>query len=65
LGATVTITLAQAGHMAATQVPLGAIRDVGKGAGVWVLRDGTAPSVHGARSILPRWPRKPRPSTPG
>lgn len=46
LGATVTISLAQAGHVGAMQVPLGAIRDVGKGAGVWVLRDGTAPSVH-------------------
>jgi RND family efflux transporter MFP subunit len=40
LGATVTITLAQAGQVGATQVPLGAIRDVGKAPGVWVV--GTA-----------------------
>jgi len=45
LGATVTIALAQQGHAGATQVPLGAIRDVGKGAGVWVLRNGAQPAV--------------------
>jgi len=45
LGATVTITLAQAGHAGAIEVPLGAIRDAGKGPGVWVLRDGAQPAV--------------------
>lgn len=45
LGATVTISLAQAGRAPATQVPLGAIRDVGKGPGVWVLTTGKQPAV--------------------
>jgi len=44
LGATVTIALAQAGHAGAS-VPLSAIRDVGKGPGVWVLRSGAQPAV--------------------
>lgn len=46
LGATVTITLAQQGHAGATQVPQGAIRDMGKGPGVWVLGNGAEPAVN-------------------
>jgi RND family efflux transporter MFP subunit len=46
LGATVTVSLAQAGHVGAAQVPLGAIRDLGKGAGVWVLGAGPQPAIH-------------------
>lgn len=45
LGSTVTVTLALPGDTRATQVPLGAIRDVGKGPGVWVIREGKQPSV--------------------
>lgn len=45
LGATVTITLAQSGRVAAAQVPLGAIRDLGKGPGVWVVGAGEKPAV--------------------
>lgn len=44
LGATVTITLAQADHVGATQIPLGAIRDSGKGPGVWILDAGATAS---------------------
>ncbi|PZU09996.1 MAG: efflux RND transporter periplasmic adaptor subunit [Sphingobium sp.] len=45
LGATVTITLATGGESAAVEVPLGAIRDTGHGAGVWVVRPGNQPTV--------------------
>lgn len=45
LGATVTLALAAAREGAATEVPLGAIRDTGHGAGVWVVRPGNRPTV--------------------
>lgn len=45
IGSTVTVALSQPGEVAATVVPLGAIRDVGKGPGVWVIRNGKQPSV--------------------
>ncbi|MFA5963806.1 MAG: efflux RND transporter periplasmic adaptor subunit [Sphingomonas sp.] len=45
LGSTVTVTLALPGDADATQVPLGAIRDVGQGPGVWVIRNGAQPTV--------------------
>ena len=45
LGSTVTLALALPGDAGAIQVPLGAIRDVGKGPGVWVIRSGTHPTV--------------------
>jgi RND family efflux transporter MFP subunit len=45
LGSTVTVTLALPGDARATQVPLGAIRDVGKGPGVWVIRGDAKPTV--------------------
>ncbi|MGN8001116.1 efflux RND transporter periplasmic adaptor subunit [Sphingomonas sp. 22176] len=45
LGATVKLTLAGAREGVTTEVPLGAIRDTGHGAGVWVVRPGTQPSV--------------------
>jgi len=45
LGSTVTVTLARPGDATATQVPLGALRDVGRGPGVWVVRDGPQPVV--------------------
>ena len=41
LGSTVTVSLAQPGEAAAIAVPLGAVRDPGKGPGVWVIRDGS------------------------
>lgn len=40
LGATVTITLAQPAATPSLEVPLGAIRDLGKGPGVWIVRTG-------------------------
>ncbi|WP_340266107.1 efflux RND transporter periplasmic adaptor subunit [Sphingobium mellinum] len=45
LGSTVTIALSQPGEMAQTVVPLGAIRDAGKGPGVWVIRDGKPATI--------------------
>lgn len=45
LGSTVTVTLALAGDAGATQVPLGAIRDVGKGPGVWIVSKDAQPKV--------------------
>lgn len=45
LGATVTVTLATAGEGAATEVPLGALRDSGHGPGVWIVRPGKQPTV--------------------
>lgn len=41
LGSTVSIALAQPGDVAATVVPLGAIRDAGQGPGVWVIHPGS------------------------
>jgi RND family efflux transporter MFP subunit len=37
LGATVTVALPTGGHSVATLVPLGALRDEGNGAGVWIF----------------------------
>jgi RND family efflux transporter MFP subunit len=45
LGSTVTLALTLPGDRAATHVPLGAIRDVGKGPGVWVVGSGAQPKV--------------------
>ncbi|MDR6511974.1 RND family efflux transporter MFP subunit [Novosphingobium capsulatum] len=45
LGSTVTVSLGGAGGARALQVPLGAIRDVGKGPGVWVIGQGQRPVV--------------------
>jgi RND family efflux transporter MFP subunit len=45
LGSTVTVTLAQAGDASATEVPLGALRDTGRGPGVWVVRSGAQSMV--------------------
>lgn len=45
LGSTVTVALAQPGAAAATDVPLAAITDTGKGPGVWVVRAGRQPTV--------------------
>ncbi len=45
LGSTVTIALALPGSTASTEIPLGALRDTGRGPGVWVVREGTAPTV--------------------
>lgn len=45
LGSTVTVTLALPGDAGATQVPLGAIRDAGKGPGVWIVSKAAQPKV--------------------
>nr|WP_278254326.1 efflux RND transporter periplasmic adaptor subunit [Sphingobium sp. BYY-5] len=45
LGSTVTVSLAQPGEAASTVVPLGAIRDEGKGPGVWVIRSGSPAKI--------------------
>lgn len=45
LGATVTLTLSAPREGAATEVPLGAIRDTGHGAGVWIVRPAKQPIV--------------------
>lgn len=45
LGSTVTIAIALPGVAASTEVPLGAIRDTGRGPGIWVIRDGATPTV--------------------
>ncbi|MFM2370529.1 MAG: hypothetical protein RIS85_251 [Pseudomonadota bacterium] len=45
LGSTVTIALSQPGSAGATMVPLGAIRDTGKGPGVWVIVKGSPAKV--------------------
>lgn len=45
LGSTVTIALETAGKLASTEVPLGALRDMGRGPGVWVIRDGKQPTI--------------------
>ncbi len=45
LGATVTIALALPGKAASTEVPLGALRDTGRGPGVWIIRPGAMPTV--------------------
>lgn len=45
LGSTVTVTLALPGDAAATEVPLGALYDAGRGPGVWVVSRGAQPTV--------------------
>jgi RND family efflux transporter MFP subunit len=45
LGSTVTIALTMPGDACANQVPLGAIRDVGKGPGIWVVLSGAQSKV--------------------
>jgi RND family efflux transporter MFP subunit len=45
LGSTVTVTLATPGDAVATQVPLGALHDAGRGPGVWVVSGGAKPTV--------------------
>ncbi len=45
LGSTVTVTLSEPGDAVATEVPLGALRDTGHGAGVWIVGAGAQPRV--------------------
>lgn len=45
LGSTVSVSLAQPGDASSTVVPLGAIRDEGKGPGVWVIRSGSPAKI--------------------
>lgn len=45
LGSTVTVALALPGKAAGAQVPLGALRDTGRGPGVWIVRAGARPTV--------------------
>jgi RND family efflux transporter MFP subunit len=45
LGSTVSVTLALPADAGATQVPLGAIRDAGKGPGVWIVSKDAQPKV--------------------
>ena len=45
LGSTVTISTESAGRTASTEVPLGALRDLGRGPGVWVIRDTKQPTI--------------------
>jgi RND family efflux transporter MFP subunit len=44
-GSTVTVAIATEGQVASTEVPLGALHDVGRGPGVWVIRDPKQPTV--------------------
>ncbi|TXC67993.1 efflux RND transporter periplasmic adaptor subunit [Sphingomonas ginsenosidivorax] len=45
LGSTVTVALALPGKAAGMEVPLGALRDTGRGPGVWIVRAGATPTV--------------------
>lgn len=45
LGSTVTIALALAGKSTGMEIPLGALRDTGRGPGIWIVRDGATPTV--------------------
>lgn len=45
LGSTVTVTLTMPGDASATEVPLGALRDTGRGPGVWIVGGGAQPTV--------------------
>ncbi len=45
LGSTVTVTLSEPGDTVATEVPLGALRDTGHGAGVWIAGAGAQPRI--------------------
>lgn len=45
LGSTVTIVVDSDGRSASTEVPLGALYDVGRGPGVWVVRAARRPTV--------------------
>lgn len=45
LGSTVTVTLAMPGDASATEIPLGAVRDNGRGPGVWIVESGKQPHV--------------------
>lgn len=45
LGSTVTVTLTMPGDAVATQVPLGALHDAGRGPGVWVVSRSAKPTV--------------------
>lgn len=44
-GSTVTVAIQADGRVASTEVPLGALHDVGRGPGVWVIRDPQRPTV--------------------
>lgn len=44
-GSTVTVVLQTDERAASTEVPLGALHDVGRGPGVWVIRDPKRPTV--------------------
>lgn len=45
IGSTIRITLPLPGSTPATSVPLGAIYDVGRGPGLWIVRQGSPPTV--------------------
>ncbi len=45
LGSTVTVTLSEPSDAVATEVPLGALRDTGHGAGVWIVGAGAQPRI--------------------
>jgi RND family efflux transporter MFP subunit len=45
LGSTVTIALALPGKSAGMEIPLGALRDTGRGPGIWIVRGGATPTV--------------------
>ncbi|WP_244624464.1 efflux RND transporter periplasmic adaptor subunit [Sphingomonas sp. So64.6b] len=45
LGSTVTVTLTMPGDAVATEIPLGALHDAGRGPGVWIVSAGTQPIV--------------------
>lgn len=44
-GSTVTVVLASGARAAATEVPLGALHDIGRGPGVWIIPDPRRPAV--------------------
>lgn len=45
LGSTVTIAFALPGKSTGMEIPLGALRDTGRGPGIWIVRDGATPTV--------------------
>ena len=44
-GSTVTVAIGGKGAATSTEVPLGALHDIGRGPGVWVIRDPRRPTV--------------------
>jgi RND family efflux transporter MFP subunit len=45
LGSTVTVTLTMPGDASTIEVPLGALHDIGRGPGVWIVSGGAQPKV--------------------